>query len=332
MSHADISHELHIPHTTISSFLQRLDKHGSMENLPRPGRPRATSISQDQYIVDTAEANTHIPLAELRDITNTEVSISTIRRRLREEGIRKWKAAKRALLTKEHAEKRFKWAIEHQHWIRQWDHVCFSDESAIQKDSDNRQVWIFRHQNKHEKYDPKNVRGKTQAGGVSQMIWGCFARTKLSSIVFIDEIINSDVYIAILHDNLLPFIDELIADGTTDIIFQQDNARPHVSKKTHEFLMNATREHGFSVMEWPPNSPDMNPIEHLWSHIKLELHHRYPDTKTLPGCPETVKRVLKERLAEVWRDIGREVLDRLIDSMPSRVQALLDAEGWYTEY
>ena len=82
MSHADISHELHIPHTMISSFLQRLDKHGSMENLSRPGRPRATSINQDQYIVDTAEANTHIPLAELRDITNTEVSISTIRRRL----------------------------------------------------------------------------------------------------------------------------------------------------------------------------------------------------------------------------------------------------------
>ena len=94
MSHADISHELHIPHTTISSFLQHLDKHSSMENLTRPGRPRATSISQDQYIVDTAEANTRIPLAELRDITNTEVSISTIRRRLREEGIRKWKAAK----------------------------------------------------------------------------------------------------------------------------------------------------------------------------------------------------------------------------------------------
>jgi transposase len=112
--------------------------------------------------------------------------------------------------------------------------------------------------------------------------------------MFIDEIINSDIYIAILRDNLLPFIDELIADGTTDIIFQQDNAHPHISKKTHQFLMNAAREHGFLVMEWPPNSPDMNPIEHLWSHIKLELHHRYPDTKTLPGHPETVKRVLKE--------------------------------------
>jgi transposase len=91
-------------------------------------------------------------------------------------------------------------------------------------------------------------------------------------------------------------------------------------------------EHGFTRMEWPPNSPDLNPIEHLWAYLKHELNRRYPDTKDIRGGPDTVKRVLVQRLLEVWWDIGEGVLNRLIDSMPRRVQAVLDAKGWYTEY
>ena len=85
-------------------------------------------------------------------------------------------------------------------------------------------------------------------------------------------------------------------------------------------------------MEWPPNSPDLNPIENLWAWLKLELHRCYPDTKYLPGSPETVKSVLKERLMEVWWDIGEKMLNRLIESMSERVQAVLAAKGWYTKY
>ena len=164
------------------------------------------------------------------------------------------------------------------------------------------------------------------------MIWGCFAGTKLGPIVFIEGTVNTDVYITLLQDNLIPFIDTIIADGTTDIIFQQDNASPHVSKKTLAWLDIAMSEHGFVWMEWPPNSPDMNPIENLWAWLKTELHRRYPDTKTLHGSPDAIKRTLRARLMEVWWDIGEDVLCRLIESMPHRVQALLDAKGWYTGY
>src|SRR5579859_6335415 len=168
---------------------------------------------------------------------------------------------------------RLNWAREHCHWTREdWERIFWSDECAVQKDSDTQQVWVFRHQNKREKFDPKNVRGRAKGGGVFQMIWGCFAGTKLGPIAFINETVNMDVYITILRENLLPFVDAIIADGATDVIFQQDNATPHVSKKTHAWLEGLMREHRVLLMQWPPNSPDMNLIEHLWAYLKAELH------------------------------------------------------------
>ena len=154
----EIGEELHIPRKTVSSFSERFQSHSSEENLPHTGRPRKTSAQFDHYLIHAALANTGVPFAELRYITNSEVSIATIHRRLREDHIRKWKAVKRALLTKEHAKTRFKWAREHHHWTwEDWERIFWSDECAVQKDSDNQQVWVFRHQNKREKFDPKNV-------------------------------------------------------------------------------------------------------------------------------------------------------------------------------
>ena len=98
-----IGHELGIPQQTISSFLHQVDECDSINNFQCPGRPGKTSALDDYYLVHTAESNTHIPLKDLRDQTNHDISKQTIRRRLHEAGIQKWKAVKRALLTEKHA-------------------------------------------------------------------------------------------------------------------------------------------------------------------------------------------------------------------------------------
>ena len=180
MSDGTIARELHIPHLTVSNFLARLKNRHTQNNLPHTGRPWITSTSQDEHIIAAAESNTHIPFAELQNIINIPISITTIHRRLQEELIRKWKAVKRPDLTEEHAETHLRWAIEHQHWIwDNWEKVDWSDECAVQKNSDPHQLWVFHHQGKCEKYLPKNVQGRTRNGGMSQLIWGCFTGTKL---------------------------------------------------------------------------------------------------------------------------------------------------------
>jgi len=80
MSHAKIREELGIPRRTVSSFIQRLKTRENQENLPRPGRPRKTSKSDDRYLVYAAEGDTDQSLKELRNTTNIGICIQTIRR------------------------------------------------------------------------------------------------------------------------------------------------------------------------------------------------------------------------------------------------------------
>jgi transposase len=332
MSHTDISHELLIPRRTVSNFLHRLDERHFADNLSRPGRPRITSEQHDRQLIEASQTYNRLPFAELPAVINSNISASTVRRRLKENGIRRWRALKRPWLTDQHAEKRLKWARAHRHWKREhWRKICFSDECSIEKDKDPRVDWVSRRANQEEKYAPQNVQGKKRDGGVSQMVWGCFLGNKLGPIAFFDGTINSDMYINVLRDNLLSFIDQQ-SQNHPEIIFQQDNAPIHKSTKTSQWLEDAMKAHPFSLMDWPPNSPDMNPIEHVWPHLKAELHRQYPDTTHLPGGPEAVKRILKVRLMKVWNDIGEDLLNQLIDSMPDRVDALAKANGWYTRF
>jgi len=66
-----------------------------------------------------------------------------------------------------------------------------------------------------------------------------------------------------LADTLLPFVDVLHADRQVDIVFQQDNATLHFSSVTRKWLEDKAKKHGFSIMQWLFNSPDLNPIEYL---------------------------------------------------------------------
>jgi hypothetical protein len=74
-------------------------------------------------------------------------------------------------------------------------------------------VWVFRHQTNQEKYTLKNIHLKSKGGSLSQMICACFVYTKLGPIIFVKGMINAEVYIRMLDENLIPFIDILGMEG-----------------------------------------------------------------------------------------------------------------------
>ena len=94
----------------------------------------------------------------------------------------------------------------------------------------------------------------------------------------------------------------------------------NTSKKAQTWL----KDHGFTVMKWPAQSPDLNPIEHLWHHIKMKLR----------GYEEPPKGIheLWECVEAEWEKIDAKVCQNLIESMPRRVEAVSKAKGGYTKY
>jgi hypothetical protein len=88
--------------------------------------------------------------------------------------------------------------------------------------------------------------------------------------------------------------------------------------------MEFLQENAITIIAWPPNSPDMSPIKHLWHCLKTQLHRLFSDMPLLSGGPDTVCQSLEKRLTVVWESIGAERLDKLIDSMPHRVHVFYD--------
>lgn len=332
-NHTEIGHQLAIPRTTIINFLHRYHERQSIENVHRLGAPRKTSKTTDHYIIRTAKLNPRLPFNDLTNIINAGVSSQTIRRRLREDGIRKWHAVGRPLLTSVRAKKRLEWAMAHRHWtIEDWRKVIWSDECKVQKDPSGNVIWIFRHQNIMEKYAPQNVQGKRNYTEASQMVWACFCNNKLGPIIFLEGMVNQDVYQQMLDQNLLPFVEALNADGQSDLLFQQDNAPVHTAKRTKAWLEEAAKQHNLKILEWPPYSPDMNLIENLWAHLKSELHKQSSSALIIQQSNTTVKDVLRQQLHKVWWNIQEGILEQLVESMPDRVAALIEAKGWYTRF
>jgi DDE superfamily endonuclease len=155
------------------------------------------------------------------------------------------------------------------------------------------------------------------------MVWGCMTAQGPGYLTKIDNGLDADLYCGILNDELQKTIDWYGLDRAK-VIFQQDNDSKHTAKKTKEWLRNS----GMEVLQWPAQSPaqspDLNPIEHLWDLLKRKLagYDRMPT-----GVLE-----LWERIQVEWNKITAEDCMHLIESMPRRIAATLKAKGGYTKY
>ena len=88
-------------------------------------------------------------------------------------------------------------------------------------------------------------------------------------------------------------------------------------------------EYGIEVKEWPALSPDLNPIENLWRRLK-EMRH--PVLRDLPASLQTILPWIRQAFLDCWPQIDKGFVEKLWKSMPSRVEALLQADGWFTKY
>jgi transposase len=110
-------------------------------------------------------------------------------------------------------------------------------------------------------------------------------------------------------------------------IFMHDGAKVHTARVVTAIL----NEMGVIVMIWPPYSPDLNPIENLWSIMKREIYKLYPELEFAPDTAETLEALINAAKT-AWHAIDSSVLYNLSITMPHRVKAVIAAKGRYTKY
>ena len=156
-------------------------------------------------------------------------------------------------------------------------------------------------------------------GGGSLMIWGCMTAHEVGWMCRIDGGMDATLYTSILDDYMFTTVDHF-GMGRDDFVFQQDNDPKHTSKLAREWF----DKHSVELLDWPAQSPDLNPIEHLWQHLKRKLvaYEKHP----------TSMHELWQRVQTEWEKIDKDICAKLIESMPKRVAAVLKAKGGYTRY
>ena len=110
--------------------------------------------------------------------------------------------------------------------------------------------------------------------------------------------------------------------------WMQDNAPIHQSA----YSKQGFKLYEIKTMTWPPQSPDLNPIENLWAFLKHRLYKGSPHLYLVQGGAERTKKAIFEALLQAWETIEEDYLGKLLESMPRRMEAVIKAKGGQTRF
>ena len=285
------------------------------------GRPSKLSDHDTRYalrLIGTGKADNAVQVTKsLQNITNQPLTAQTVRNHLKEMGMKAVVKKKWPKLSPKHRREQLDFALAHKEWtVEDWKKVVWSDETKINRLGSDGRKWVWKKAG--EGLSDRLVEGTRKFGGGSVMVWGCMTWDGVYACK-IDGKMDGALYVQILEDELQASIG-FFNKTKDDIIFQQDNDPKHRCKKASQWF----QDHEYDVMLWPAQSPDLNPIEHLWGTLK----------RRLAGYEEEPKGILElwDRVQVEWEKIQPEVCQNLIESMPRRMEAVMKAKGGYTKY
>ncbi|GFU35686.1 transposable element Tcb1 transposase [Trichonephila clavipes] len=286
----------------------------SDKGLKEKGRPRKTSLREDRLLhritLSNKKLNSSQNLKQWILTSNVSVRPRTVRGRLLVIRLRGCKARPQPLLTEFQRKRQLTWAREHLLWtIKDWEKVIFSDESqfcisGIQS--------IYVRPRTHEEFSPQCLK-PTVKYLTKVMVWGCMSSHSVGRLPIVSGTVKAMDYIEIQQNKLLPTARDLF--GNQSWIFQDNNAPCHRAKVVQNWL----KVHTVIRMSWPGQSPDLNPKENLWFKIGYEISKKKPSNK---------RELIEALIFSFNHIVTKDLLLKLVHSLPKRCRAVIKANGW----
>lgn len=261
-----------------------------------------------QRAIWRAASNRAVSCRSLIEEFKLNVSLSTMYRILRKSPYLHYKRKlRKPPLSTAHRQHRVNWCVQRLAWTLDWRTYIFSDEKKFNLDGPDGWAFYWHDTRKDEVHFRR-----LQQGGTSVMVWGAIGWNGKSNLAFVAGRMNSTAYTNVLRDYLLPCMQTI---AVAPVIFQQDNAPIHKSLHSMGWL----GAHQISTVDWPARSPDLNPIENLWSTLARAVYkenRQYNDVQSL-----------KEAIISAWNAIPQEDVQRLYISMSKRVMDVIRVNG-----
>lgn len=295
-------------------WVNRFQASGTLDtNYKFCHRPRKTEADIDFEIVEKVRDEPFITVSSLT--FEYDISYSTIRRRLHENGLYHYIPALQTVLTQAQKDIRVRFAEEN--YGIDWDWVVFSDEKTF-KSFNDRAMSLWRPKN--ERYNPKYIQESNYTGRITCGVWGYITKGGVGEICETTARLASPEYTSILEEVYLTSMDITYRDSIQEFTFQQDNARFHTSYYTRAWFASHPE---ITQMVWPAKSPDLNPIENVWAQMVWMW----------PRGGFTNKQEIFLEAQERWESIrGTDYIDHLYDSMTNRLNQVIQNGGNWCRY
>ena len=299
-----IAADMNINHKTVQRWLKKYKSCNNVDRNNGSGRKKIINDDQINIILDIIKSDNLLTANQINEkikYLNINIATQTIRNILHSHNYEYIAPQEKPLLTESHKRKRSEWALKYLN--TDWRYVIFSDEASTWKGLCGHHRWV----NKNDVNDVEKI----VKHPIKRHIWGMISRTKINHIHIFDGILDADKYVDILTQNLSP-------KYKNNLIFQQDNDPKHTSKKVQKMLA----DNNIKYLDWPSNSPDLNPIENVWSILKMKIaKHRTNSTGEFEKC-----------IIDEWNNISFITISNIIKSMPVRIMKVIANNGDLINY